>query len=306
MTVVPEETFEIEWEFVLTEYVNFLRGCGRSENTIGIYRDQVSRFYRTKQPLWDDEKKSFLEWNGEPQIHTNHRLDSCKRFWEWAAGEGYRATNPAAKIERRATNRARTANVSLCDIEKLIQAFRDEHKAKPNQWERMRNYACILFAIGTGVRPGEGLKLRRCDFNVAEQHVVVRGEHVKTRQSRVIFIPQNKILLALLKKLIKIQEKNGFPGGTPLFSDSGGKEISSRSWFHIVDKRAKECGVRIKPYDLRHAFITHSLTGGANPYDLKEQVGHSNMEMLKRYYHSNAEARKKTANLAPLQNFSSL
>ena len=306
MTVAQGESQESKWEYALGKYLAFLRGCGRSKNTVDIYEDQVSRFYRTKKPFWDEEEEFFFEWNGEPQIHTNHRLDSCRRFWRWAVSEGYRRTNPAEKIERRPTNKTPVVNVNLTDIEKLVRIFRDEYKAKPNQWERIRNYAYLLFAIGTGARPGEGLKLRRCDFNIAELYVVVRGEHVKTRQSRVIFIPENKILLTLLRKLIKTQEKSGLPDDVPLFSDSGGKAIGSRSWFHIVRKRAKECDIQIKPYDLRHAFITHSLIGGANPYDLKEQVGHSNMEMLKRYYHSNAEARKKTANLAPLQKFSSL
>ncbi len=306
MTTVPEETGETRWESVLEEYLAFLQGCGRAKSTVEIYRDQVSRFYREKQPLWDEEKESFYEWNGEAQIHTNHRLDSCRRFWRWAVGERYRLTNPAEKVARRPVNKTPAANVNLSDIEKLVRVFRDEYKGRPNQWERIRNYAYALFSIGTGVRPGEGLKLRRGDFNITELLVVVRGEHAKTRQSRVVFLPQNKTLLTLLRKLIRIQEHSGFSVGTPLFSDSSGREISSRSWFHIVRERANMCDIRIKPYDLRHAFITHSLIGGANPYDLKEQVGHSNMEMLKRYYHSNAEARKKTANLAPLQKISSL
>jgi integrase/recombinase XerD len=129
----------------------------------------------------------------------------------------------------------------------------------------------------------------------------VRSEYVKTRQSRVIYIPQNAVLARLLQKMIKVQTKTGIPSDAPLFSDSAGTQISSRSWFHIVQKRAKQTDVRVKPYDFRHAFITHSLCDGANPYDLRDQVGHSNMEMMKRYYHSNADARRNTADLAPLR-----
>jgi integrase len=117
----------------------------------------------------------------------------------------------------------------------------------------------------------------------------------------VIYIPQNGVLVKLLKKMIKNQIKSGLPDETPLFSDSSGNHLTTRSWYHIVAKRAKKAGIRIKSYDLRHAFITHSLMDGANPYDLRDQVGHSNMEMMKRYYHSNPEARRNTANLAPLR-----
>jgi hypothetical protein len=104
---------EPDWESVLNEYLNFLSGCGRSRNTILIYKDQVSRFYREKEPKWDLEKESFFEWNGEPQIHSNHRLDACKRFWAWAVGAGRRKTNPAEGVLRRMTNKNPVANGEL-------------------------------------------------------------------------------------------------------------------------------------------------------------------------------------------------
>jgi integrase len=299
-----EET--MSWNLALDEYLAFLRGCGRSGNTVNLYRDQVSRFYREKDPAWDDEKESFFEWNGEPQIHTNHRLDSCRRFWEWSVRSGHRKSNPAENVLRRMVNKNPVANVNISDIGRLVKSFRDWHKERPGQWERMRNYAYILFAIGTGVRPGEGLKLRRDDFDIRERCAIVRSECVKTRQSRVVYFPQNTTLIRLLKKMIKIQQKAEMPGNTPLFSDSGGRALHTRSWFHILQKHAKALGVRIKPYDLRHAFITHSLSDGANPYDLRDQVGHTNMEMMKRYYHSNADARRSTADISPLRKMSSV
>jgi site-specific recombinase XerD len=295
---------DIQWESVLDEYLNFLHGCGRSKSTICIYSDHISRFYREKNPVWDAEKEHFLEWNGEPQIHTNHRLDSCKRFWEWGIRTGHRKTNPAEGTLRRMVNRNPVANVNLSDIEKLVEVFKAEYRERPKQWECLRNYAYVMFSIGTGVRPGEGLRLQRHDFNLSERLVMVRAEYVKTRQSRVIYIPQNAALNRLLQKMIKVQSKVGVPSDAPLFSDSAGKQISSRSWFHIVQKRAKQTDVRVKPYDFRHAFITHSLADGANPYDLRDQVGHSNMEMMKRYYHSSAEARRHTTDLAPLRKIS--
>lgn len=294
----------LEWEHVLEKYLAFLRGCGRSHNTVRFYEDQVSRFYRSQRPRWDDERDAFLLWNGEPQIHTNHRLDACRRFWDWGKHEGYRQTNPASTVKKRIVNKKSLVNVSLGDIENIVRAFQSEYRSKPAQWERIRNYAYLLFSIGTGIRPGEGLHIRRSDFNLKESYALVRGESVKTRQSRVVYIPQHTDLLRLLQKMIKTQVQSGLPPEAPLFSDSSGKRIHTRSWFHIVDRRAKSLGIRIKPYDFRHAFITHSLMNGANPYDIRDQVGHSNMEMMKRYYHSNPEARINTANLAPLQKMS--
>ena len=292
------------WEPVLHEYLNFLRGCGRSQNTLALYKDQIARFYREKNPEWDNERESFLAWNGEPQIHSNHRLDSCRRFWAWAALAGHRKTNPAEIVPKRITNKRPIANVSMSDIGKLASAFHDEYSECPSQWERIRNYTYILFAVGTGVRPGEGLKLRRTDFDIDERYALVQAQYAKTRQSRVVYFPQSEALSDLLRRMMEMQVQSGIPSSAPLFSDIKGRELSVRSWFHIVNKRASRIGIRIRPYDFRHAFITHSLTDGANPYDLRDQVGHSNMEMMKRYYHSCPDVRRTTANLSPLRKIS--
>jgi integrase len=305
--IVPEDAAGHEtprWESVLCEYLNFLSGCGRSKNTITIYKDHVSRFYREKNPEWDDEKESFFIWNGEPHIYSNHRLDACRRFWAWAVISGHRKSNPAKIALRRITNKHPVANVSMSDIEKLVRAFRDEHNERPEQWERLRNYTYIMFAIGTGIRPGEGLKLRRDDFNIDERFAVVHAEYSKTRQSRVVYFPQSAALSEMLRRMMDIQAAKGLPSASPLFSDAKGRELQVRSWFHIINKCARQISIRIKPYDFRHAFITHSLSDGANPYDLRDQVGHSNMEMMKRYYHSNADVRRNTANLSPLRKIS--
>ena len=292
---------EPSWERILREYLNFLGGCGRARNTLELYRDQIARFYREKNPEWDDEKESFLAWNGEPQIHSNHRLDACKRFWTWAARSGYRESNPAELVSRRISNRGPIVNVSMSDIGKLAGVFRDEYRERPGRWERIRNYAYILFAVGTGVRPGEGLKLRRYDFDIEERSALIRAEYTKTRQSRVVYFPQSEELRDLLLRLMDIQTQSGIPASAPLFAGARGSELTPRAWFRIVNKRARQIGIRIRPYDLRHAFITHSLSDGANPYDLRDQVGHSNMDMMKRYYHSSPDVRRNTANLSPLR-----
>lgn len=293
------------WDEALGAYLNFMRGAGRAAATIALYRDMVSRFYRERRPVWDDEGDAFLDWNGEAQVHTNHRLDSCVRFWRWAVSAGLRKTNPAEGVPRRSVDRCSQPNVSLADIERVARVFRDERRARPHSWERTRDLAYFLFSLGTGVRPGEGLAIRRDDICLRDMCAIVRGTTSKTRQSRAIFIPDDGELVSLMRRMMRIQEASGFPGSVPLFSDCAGAPITSETWYQTLRKRAVIAGVKLKPYDLRHAFITHSLAAGANPYDIRDQVGHRNMEMMQRYYHSTPEARRRTAAFAPLMQLKS-
>lgn len=290
----------VRWEDALGDWLASLCACGRAKSTIKLYQDNIVRFYRTKSPTWDDEREEFISWNSEPQIHTNHRLDSCGRFWRWGIQEGIRTTDPTKGVARRPENTDVIVNVRLDDIERVIQRLRERHKQRVDGWERRRDLVFAMFSVATGVRPSEGLSIARCDVRVDEQWALIRAENAKTRRGRVIFIPNDDRLMKELRRLIRIHETSEIPASAPLFCNSSGGRLSSRAWCHIIESASKECGVHVRPYDLRHAFITHSLSNGANPYDIRDQVGHANMEMMKRYSHSTSEARRATADLSPL------
>ncbi len=46
---------------------------------------------------------------------------------------------------------------------------------------------------------------------------------------------------------------------------------------------AKQLDKKVTPYQLRHSFATLYLRNGGNAFALKDTLGHSTMEMTKRY-----------------------
>lgn len=48
---------------------------------------------------------------------------------------------------------------------------------------------------------------------------------------------------------------------------------------------AAKLPVRFTPHHLRHAYATHTLDSGANIHDVKECLGHSNVETTMVYLH---------------------
>ena len=64
---------------------------------------------------------------------------------------------------------------------------------------------------------------------------------------------------------------------------------------------AKRLGVKFHPYALRHSFATCFLRRGGNALALQRILGHSTLEMTKRYVHLNdQDLREQHAAASPL------
>lgn len=74
-----------------------------------------------------------------------------------------------------------------------------------------------------------------------------------------------------------------------------GKPVKSinKAWHNALN-RSGFCR-RIRPYDLRHAFATHSLSGGADIKCIGEIMGHKDVKMILETYQHIQEHQKRDA-----------
>ena len=54
-------------------------------------------------------------------------------------------------------------------------------------------------------------------------------------------------------------------------------------WYYQLRRHGEKCGVKVRPYDLRHGFALNFLRNGGNPMVLQRIMGHSTMDMTKTY-----------------------
>jgi len=51
----------------------------------------------------------------------------------------------------------------------------------------------------------------------------------------------------------------------------------------MIRNLGKKIGISLSPHKLRHSFAISFLRNGANPFELQMALGHSTLEMTRRY-----------------------
>ncbi len=169
----------------------------------------------------------------------------------------------------------------------------------------------IVFSLDTGMRLGETQALRRKDLQLEWANgSIVRGELVvpksKTAAGTGRVIPLSRRVCATLSLWLERFPDAGpdsfaFPyhkvglGGNSRVPVIWGVDLSRPmgSWRKAWRLALKAAGVRYRPHDMRHTFISRL---GENPsvseQTIKALAGHVSRQMLERYSHIRSEAKQ--------------
>ena len=142
-----------------------------------------------------------------------------------------------------------------------------------------RDRALILTLLRTGMRIGELLNTRVQDLNLKEQCIEI-FEAQKNRVGRVVFL--SKDAQGALKKWLKLKR----PQTDYLFYGRRGRPLCYEAAREIFKKYLDQAQLSHKPYSLhclRHTFASEMLNGGMSLQSLQDLLGHSDIEMTRRY-----------------------
>jgi integrase/recombinase XerD len=153
----------------------------------------------------------------------------------------------------------------------------------------VRNKAMILLLLRTGMRIGELLGLQLGDVNLRERRIEI-FEARKTRIGRVVYISDDarQALTKWLKK--RCVDKS------PLFYAQGRNTMSYESARAMFKKYLDKAGLSHKDYTLhclRHTFASELLNAGMRLECVQQLLGHSSIEMTRRYARLTDNTRKE-------------
>jgi integrase len=150
----------------------------------------------------------------------------------------------------------------------------------------------ILLSWHLGLRPqGELLALRWLDVNWETSRILVTSAHKGGPAAREV--PLHADLLDHLKAWHTEDRRKG----RSYIVHYHGRRVRSigRAWRSAV--AAAKIGRRIRPYDLRHYFVTRAIENGADLKALSEIVGSSPATLIKFYQHVTGRQHEKTVAL---------
>jgi integrase/recombinase XerD len=140
-----------------------------------------------------------------------------------------------------------------------------------------RDRAIVLFLLDSGVRASELCDLQLADVDQATGRVIVRSG--KGGKGRVTYLGKH-----CRRALWRYLNRESRTPADPLFLSVEGRPLTPNSLDHVFRGLEKRSGVQnLHPHRLRHTFATQFLRNGGNLLALQRLLGHTSLQMVKRY-----------------------
>lgn len=266
------------WREVLEDYQAYKKLDGIGKQTASDYDRHVNLLFKRYPDAWDSDEKLkdavFAHMSDHIMPATfNGRLVYLRAFFKYCVQEGHIKSNPLEKVRKR-----KEANRAIAIEQDVLKALLDA----PDQstFVGLRDYTLILLTLDTGIRPSEALSLIPKDFNATAREVYVPSKVAKTRVARTL--PISDVTIKALRKLISVRAEE-WAHDVPIFCSYEGNPLNRHTWGDRLEVYSKQIGTHIRPYDLRHVFALEFIRNGANAFTVQKALGHTTMEMTRRY-----------------------
>jgi site-specific recombinase XerD len=143
-----------------------------------------------------------------------------------------------------------------------------------------RSQIMFMLLLDTGLRIGELIGLKMEDAHVDDGFLKVLG---KGSRERLVPMGSNA-QRALQRYIFRFRPKPATPVIDNVFLSAGGGAMTDNSSRLMFTRLAERSGVhRLHAHLCRHTFATRFLINGGDVFTLQQILGHSTLEMVRRY-----------------------
>lgn len=201
-------------------------------------------------------------------------IRALRAFLAWCYAEGYVDTNFPERFKLPKAKRRVIDVLTANEVERLFSCF------DTGTFIGLRNYCICMLMLDSGLRLSEVVGLSVSSLHIAEGYLLVVGKGNKER-----FVPlglnSKKHLLRYLSQRLSMGQQ------THLFVKDAFTPVNYSTVRQLFRKLKKRSGIeRLRPHLLRHTFATSYLDNGGDIYSLQVILGHTSLEMVKKYVHT--------------------
>lgn len=278
-------------ETALQAFLRALEGKNRSAATRRAYATDISQFFNwihennlvAKSPsdvckVDIGEYLAFLGQRGLSGISRARKLAALREYFKYLEDLGYIAKSPATGVETPKKEKNGRTYLRPDEFTKMLSL------AGGNP----RDYAILQVFLQTGVRVSELCNLRLSDVDLQGHTLrISMGKGMVTRE-----IELEKKGIQALKSWLSVRPQVLYDH---LFLNYAGEPISERGVRKLVVKYRSGAGITRKAscHSLRHTFATYKAEKGVSPFQLKEWLGHANLNTTQIYVHMGRQNARK-------------
>jgi len=263
---------------LLEYYLSVCRIDGKSQMTIDTYQQRISACLDfTKGKLTTERIRIFLLELRQQELSAttiNAYYRAMHAFCIWLCREEFIKQNPMQNMKPPRIPKKVIRSLTTEEINRLMVM------TSGKLFFDIRNRAIILLLLDTGIRLAELTSLKIKDINIQRQTIHVHG---KGNKERIVHIGKTA-LKAVLKYLQT--RSDDLPN---LWLTEGRKPLGRwgiKSMVYDLFRYAEIDGYRLGPHTFRHTAAVNYLRNGGDVFTLQRLLGHSTLEMTKRYLSS--------------------
>lgn len=161
---------------------------------------------------------------------------------------------------------------------------------------RTRALAITSLLLDTGIRASEVCSINYNDVNFENNYIKIKGKGSKERLVKLTPVVKRYIYQYLRHRRIKNK------GVKALFVRRDGDRITYETLKRIfINLRRDTCIERLHMHLCRHTFATRKiLVDGVDPFNLQVMLGHTTLDMVRKYSHLSSQYQVAGVEFKPL------
>ena len=281
---------------ILKEFLFDCRMRKLSERTLKGYKNnnlKMLRFIEQEYSITELEETNhiairgyieFLTKQGLSETYINGLMKCFKAYFVYCMREQYIFKNPMDKVYRQKEPITLINTFTDTEVKNMVKYYNG------SKFLDIRNQLIMIILFDTGMRNSELCNLKLSDIRETYIHIYGKGKKVR-------HVPITAIINKQLIKYLRIREqyiKNKINYDTEyLLLSQKGKKLTVETLERVVKDCGKGCnvrkGIRISPHTCRHYYAQTQLKNGCDLFTVSRLLGHSKIDVTKRYLHSMEE-----------------
>jgi len=266
-------------EFLIDQQIR-----GNSPKTLKYYKQTLGHFLLFTEPTFTNLSSITLPLCKSYYIHLTTRnlssttiqtyIRALRTFLTWCYREEYLPENIPARFKLPKAQRKAIDVLTDAEVRRLFSCF------NLRTMTGARDYAICALMIDSGLRLNEVVTLQAGAVHVPEGYAIVNG---KGNKQRIVplGLQSKRALIRYMGRLPAIEHQ------TPLFVKGTLIPLQDSTIKQLFRKLKIRANIpRLRPHLLRHSFATRYLENGGDIYSLQQILGHTSLEMVKRYVHT--------------------